>query len=72
MTIDKCAIACPGYKVFGIESGSECFCGDAIRSASVTTDDSECDFVCPGDSSEKCGGPNRLDVSYAIYDFSLS
>ena len=63
MTVKQCAIACEGYTWFGVEFGRECYCGDIINTGSVITDDSNCSFNCPGDSTEKCGAGDILDVS---------
>ncbi len=64
MTVEKCAAACAGYTWFGVEYGRECYGGNIINSAegSVPTALSECSFPCPGDSTEKCGAGDRLNV----------
>jgi WSC domain len=62
MTVEACATACEGYTWFGVEYGRECYCGNTINRGSVIADDSNCSFNCPGDSTEKCGAGNFLDV----------
>ena len=44
----------------GIEYASECYCGNALSAGSVLTA-SGCSMTCSGNSSEYCGGPNRLN-----------
>lgn len=62
MTIEKCAAACSAFTKFGVEYARECYCGNELNDGSVSTSISECSFDCPGDSSEKCGAGNRLNV----------
>ncbi|KAK4184351.1 WSC domain-containing protein [Podospora australis] len=64
MTLEKCAATCSvgGYTWFGVEYGSECFCGTTLDAASIKQAEGECDMACSGDASQKCGGPNRLNV----------
>lgn len=37
-------------------------CGTAIANDGAPTCQTDCSVVCPGNSSEFCGGPNRLNV----------
>ena len=62
MTVEKCAAACSSFTSFGLEYGRECYCGNVRNDGSVSAPESECSFECPGDSSQKCGAGNRLDV----------
>lgn len=64
MTIDQCAEDCAGYTYFGLEFGRECFCGNEYTDAAVATED--CYMRCSGDSSQLCGGKDRI----AVYDSS--
>ena len=61
MTIEKCTSKCSqeGYPLSGLEFSSECFCGTAISSPKV---DDGCTMSCSGDSTEICGGSDRLSV----------
>ncbi|KAL2353083.1 WSC domain-containing protein [Cryomyces antarcticus] len=61
MTIELCAAACASYAYFGVEYGVECYCGNQIASGSVNMA-TGCSMACGGNSSELCGGPNRLNA----------
>ena len=43
------------------EYGSECYCGNKINIGSALVTDG-CSMSCGGDSTEICGGPNRLTL----------
>jgi hypothetical protein len=60
MTVESCAAFCSKYQHFGLEYGRECYCADAHTALPV--DDSDCSFPCSGNSAEKCGAADRLDV----------
>jgi hypothetical protein len=60
MTVASCAAFCSDHKYFGLEYGRECYCADSFSASPV--DDSECSFPCSGNTAEKCGAGNRLDV----------
>ncbi|KAI0018314.1 putative glyoxal oxidase [Xylariomycetidae sp. FL0641] len=68
MTAAKCTSACQqaGFVLAGTEYGGECYCGNTLQNNS-TTALSGCSFRCNGNSSEVCGGSNRLNV----YDFNM-
>ncbi|KAL2199244.1 glyoxal oxidase like protein [Corynascus similis CBS 632.67] len=63
MTVAKCTAACraANYILAGVEYGGECFCGNTIANGGAPAT-SGCSMVCNGDSSEFCGGPDRLNV----------
>ena len=51
----------------------QCFCGNYFNTGSVPAANHECDFKCPGNADEKCGGGNRLTVYESVedkYDFT--
>jgi hypothetical protein len=64
------------YQYAGIEYGRECWCGDTLdlggnRSAvtvAAKVVDSECDFRCPGNQAEFCGGRVRLSLYARLED----
>jgi hypothetical protein len=62
MTTEQCADLCESYQFFGLEYGTECFCGNVRSPGSQQVDDTECAMACGGDSSETCGDSNRLSI----------
>ena len=66
MTVALCTAACQGagYSLAGVEYADECYCGNTFSNGGGPAPDgaSGCNMVCAGNSSEYCGGPNRLDV----------
>ena len=67
VTVESCASACTSYAYFGVEYSGECFCGNTLAagSASVvgsTPATTQCNMACSGNSTEYCGGPNRLNM----------
>ncbi|KAK4666514.1 hypothetical protein QC763_300910 [Podospora pseudopauciseta] len=64
MTLEKCAATCTagGYAFFGVEYGTECFCGTSLDAASTKVSEGECSMTCMGNHSQQCGGPNRLNI----------
>ncbi|OWZ63616.1 hypothetical protein AYX14_06683 [Cryptococcus neoformans] len=63
MTPSVCNSYCSGlgYTYAGTEYYDECYCGNILDSSKVA-DNSQCQFACKGDSSQKCGGDTRLGV----------
>jgi len=62
MTVELCAAACVGYTYFGVEYGTQCYCGDSLNAGSVPAPPGDCNFPCPGNATEFCGAGNRLNV----------
>ncbi|KAG7104597.1 WSC domain-containing protein like [Verticillium longisporum] len=64
MTLEMCADFCAGSTYFGVEYGRECYCGDALRDATVKKADNQddCSFLCPGDKMTFCGAGVRLQL----------
>jgi len=56
-----CDTYCQGFKYYGLQYWTQCFCGDTLNH-SVKKPDSECNAECPGDSSKKCGGTWRQNI----------
>eukprot|EP01059_Diplonema_ambulator_P016847 TRINITY_DN28820_c0_g1_i1.p1 TRINITY_DN28820_c0_g1~~TRINITY_DN28820_c0_g1_i1.p1 ORF type:complete len:2516 (+),score=639.61 TRINITY_DN28820_c0_g1_i1:711-7550(+) len=60
---EQCALACShnGYDYFAIQAGDECYCGNSLTGVNrdVTT---ACSTPCAGNSSQMCGGYERLMV----------
>ncbi|KAF4830329.1 WSC domain-containing protein [Colletotrichum tropicale] len=69
MTVAKCTAACQnlGFILAGVEYAGECYCGNSPANGGASVVDG-CNMVCNGNSSEYCGGPNRLNV----YDYKHS
>ncbi|ADV23630.1 glucan endo-1,3-alpha-glucosidase agn1 [Cryptococcus gattii Ru294] len=63
MTPSVCTSYCSGlgYAYAGLEYYDECYCGNSLDS-SKAADNSQCQYACTGDSSQKCGGVTRLGV----------
>ncbi|KAK4228208.1 putative fungistatic metabolite [Podospora fimiseda] len=62
MTLESCATFCDGFKYFGTEYSSECFCGNTIHSTSLNVSLSECSMTCSGNPLQYCGAGNRLSL----------
>lgn len=64
MTPQWCASFCSsqGYPVMGVEYADQCWCGTYPSGDSTTAPQSDCNMECAGDSSQICGGPDRLNV----------
>ncbi|EFE33119.1 uncharacterized protein ARB_07870 [Trichophyton benhamiae CBS 112371] len=62
MTIAACSSLCKGYQFFGLEYGTECYCGDTRSNSSMQAPKSECNQPCGGDSSETCGAGYRIAI----------
>jgi len=69
MTLETCAKFCSGYKYFGTEYSSECYCGSYFNNGSVVASALDCTMPCSGDPTELCGAAGRLSV-YVLADNS--
>ncbi|MCJ1476788.1 hypothetical protein MMC13_005457 [Lambiella insularis] len=63
MTLESCQAYCSqnNYGLAGLEYSSQCYCGNALQSYSAVGF-TGCNMACSGNSSELCGGSNRLSV----------
>ena len=61
MTVQACATFCGKDQYFGVEFGTQCYCGNTIGSGSVQVNDG-CVMACAGDETEACGGVEFLNV----------
>ncbi|KAF3934543.1 hypothetical protein ABW19_dt0208421 [Dactylella cylindrospora] len=50
-----------GYTFFATEYSNECYCGSAIVGVGVPVS-SGCTYKCAGDSTQFCGGSNRMNM----------
>lgn len=64
MTDAKCIEYCDqaGYGRAGVEYWRECYCGYEVDAPSTLANDSNCNFPCPGNSDEPCGGSGYMNV----------
>ena len=62
LTAASCIAFCSsqGYTLAGTEYTSECYCGSALPA--TAGDPTSCSMPCSGDSTQACGGPDRLSV----------
>ncbi|KAJ9127841.1 hypothetical protein QFC24_000125 [Naganishia onofrii] len=70
MTPEACIAYCNvnGYRLAGVEYGSECYCGDDYSNgAAPSLLSTACDMPCSGDVNKLCAGPSAL----MIYSNSL-
>ncbi|KAF4588036.1 hypothetical protein EYR38_009997 [Pleurotus pulmonarius] len=70
MTVETCTDSCfhAGFPLAGIEFARECYCGLAFANGGgASAPAGDCNMVCTGNSSEFCGGPNRL-TAYNLTD----
>ncbi|KAG8958693.1 hypothetical protein FRC03_008903 [Tulasnella sp. 419] len=59
LCVDKCSSL--NYALAGVEAGIECYCANALNGGSKVSD-TECSYLCGGDSDQTCGGNWRLRV----------
>jgi hypothetical protein len=73
MTVENCESACKaaGYSLAGVEYSGECYCDNSFQPGGVIAPDGEtgCSMACNGNTTQMCGGANRLNV-YSYYDAS--
>ena len=64
MTVQLCVDACnaAGYSLAGAEYGGECYCDNALENSGPASDATTCSMTCNGNSTEYCGGPERLNL----------
>ncbi|KAF2156578.1 hypothetical protein K461DRAFT_308871 [Myriangium duriaei CBS 260.36] len=66
MTIEGCLDYCgaKGYKYAGLEYASQCFCGNTLAADRAPTTGilGNCFSACAGNSTQVCGGANRLSM----------
>jgi hypothetical protein len=65
LTQQSCVEACAnaGYTIAGMEYSVQCFCdNDIYNGGALAADQSDCDDTCSGDSSEICGGGDRMTI----------
>ncbi|CAI6335351.1 unnamed protein product [Periconia digitata] len=67
MTTETCLTTCgkKGFPFAGTEFGRECYCGVVLGNGTLPTDAGQCSTPCTGNSTETCGGPDRLSLYVA-------
>jgi len=68
LTPSQCLAACQDDPYFGLQSGTECWCG--VGSYAEYGGSGGCNQACGGDSSVTCGGSNANSV-YAVGSFAV-
>ncbi|KAJ9157373.1 Glyoxal oxidase-like protein [Pleurostoma richardsiae] len=73
MTVSNCTAACytAGFILAGVEYSGECYCGNTIANGGKLATDG-CNMLCNGNSSEYCGGPDRLNVYDYLMEYPVS
>ena len=68
MTIEMCLGICrsKGYPFSGLEYQTECHCGHEPDEGFEFAWSDKCDYHCAGDSSQKCGGSDAINVWSSI------
>ncbi|KAI0203467.1 WSC domain-containing protein [Astrocystis sublimbata] len=63
-TVDLCTSTCAqkGYKLAGMEYGSECYCGNKVAAGTQRVGDRGCSTTCPGNSTQRCGTNHRVSI----------
>ena len=61
-TVEDCVALCKGngYRYAGLEYYGTCYCGQTVNGGSLSED--QCNFPCTGNSSQTCGGNNKISI----------
>jgi hypothetical protein len=59
-SLENCATACQGYKYFGVEYATECYCGNSLQNNPTKQTDAQCSMICPGNAKQLCGAAKSL------------
>ncbi|OBZ73298.1 putative fungistatic metabolite [Grifola frondosa] len=64
LTVESCITSCAAqnFTLAGAEYSVQCFCGNTLINGAVKGSETDCNMGCGGDTTEACGGPNRLSV----------
>lgn len=78
MTLDKCAIVCEGFLLFGVTNGDTCYCDNDIQSSIFLVGDEFCNRPCVGnarvgipETDPTCGGNGYISVYSKEYEIDL-
>lgn len=74
LTPDVCRNLCvlAGFPVFGLESGTYCYCDKALAPHAVSTDEALCTSTCWGNPLVQCGGSRKANVYTATAPLSTA
>jgi hypothetical protein len=76
MTVEGCLSYCKarGLNYAGLEYATQCYCGDSLPTALQPTTGvlGNCFSPCAGNSSQYCGGANRLSIYYTSANLQSS
>jgi len=62
MTPQMCEKLCQNFKFYGVETGSECWCGNELAQWTQKLQESDCHEKCWGDKNQSCGAGWRLNL----------
>ncbi|KAL8664532.1 MAG: hypothetical protein Q9202_002941 [Teloschistes flavicans] len=62
MSYKTCASYCSGYTYWGVEFGSQCYCGNSFTNPTTSAPASDCSTKCSGDATQVCGAGNRMNL----------
>jgi hypothetical protein len=65
LNLNKCAAVCRAFTYFGVEGGTNCFCGNALRAFPfpiMEPVDTICSIPCASNSAQKCGAAGSLSL----------
>ncbi|KAG7287091.1 hypothetical protein NEMBOFW57_006596 [Staphylotrichum longicolle] len=71
MTLQMCAATCNGYQWFGVEYGSQCYCGTSLASTAEKRPGAECSMKCGGHRCQTCGEADRLTVFWTGHETNV-
>lgn len=62
MTNERCASICEGFRYFGTQFSSECYCGSHVAKNTKSAPLEDCYMTCAGDTASYCGGSGSLEL----------
>lgn len=69
MTVQMCLSKCYKYTYAGLENGDQCWCSDTLNlsgsgigTPGSVISETQCNVVCPGNTTEYCGAEDKLLV----------
>ncbi|KAF7361015.1 hypothetical protein MSAN_01131700 [Mycena sanguinolenta] len=64
LTMESCVATCSSqnFTIAGGEFSVQCFCGNALVEGAVIAPETDCSSPCGGNSTQACGGGDRLSV----------